>query len=537
MRKIEIYDTTLRDGAQTEGISYSVSDKIEIARRLDDFGIHYIEGGWPYSNPKDKELFEYFKKHPLKKAKFVAFGSTAHPSGKISRDKNLISLLKSETEYVTIFGKSWDLHVKDALKISLDDNLRIIEGSVNFLKKQGRKVFYDAEHFFDGYKHNKDYALKTLEAALEGGCDLIVFCDTNGGTLTWEIKNILKEVKQALKIDFFGIHCHNDLGLAVINSIIGIEDGCLHIQGTINGYGERCGNADLVPIIGTLQLKMGYEIITPKKLAQLTELSYFVSEISNMVHRNNQPFVGKSAFAHKGGIHIDAVLKNPTCYEHINPHLVGNLRHFLVSELAGKSTLAAKAKELKFHLDKKSPKAKRIHRLIQQLEKEGYQFEAAEASFNLLLQREFKKYKRFFELLGFRVIVEKREDNKLISEATVKLKVKGILQHTASEGDGPVNALDNALRKALLRFYPGLSKMRLTDFKVRVIDEKEGTAAKVRVLVQSQDEKDNWITIGVSENIIEASYNALLDSIEYKLLKDMENVGRRTSHIAKKGDK
>lgn len=522
MKRIEIYDTTLRDGAQTEGISYSVSDKIEIAKRLDDFGIHYIEGGWPYSNPKDRELFGYFRKHPLKKSKFVAFGSTAHPSAKVSKDKNLVSLLKSETEYITIFGKTWDLHVRDALKISLDDNLRIIRESINFLKKHKRKVFYDAEHFFDGYKNNKNYALKTLEAALEGGCDLIVFCDTNGGTLSWEIKDILKEVKETLEITNFGIHCHNDLGLALINSIIAIEDGCFHIQGTINGYGERCGNADLIPIIGILQLKMGYEVVSTKRLEQLTEVSYFVSEISNMAHRNNQPFVGKSAFAHKGGIHIDAVIKNPTCYEHVDPHLVGNRRHFLVSELAGKSTLTAKARELKFELDKKSAKAKRLHRLIQQMEKEGYQFEAAEASFNLLLQREFKKYKNFFELLGFRVIVEKREDNKLISEATVKLKVEGILQHTASEGDGPVNALDNALRKALLGFYPTLSKMHLTDFKVRVLDEREGTAAKVRVLIQSQDEKDNWITIGVSENIIEASYNALLDSIEYKLLKDIK---------------
>ncbi|RKY41233.1 MAG: citramalate synthase [Candidatus Omnitrophota bacterium] len=517
---VEIYDTTLRDGAQTEGISYSVQDKISIAKRLDDLGIHYIEGGWPYSNPKDREFFEYFKKNPLKKAKLVAFGSTAHPSSLPQKDKNLLSLLKTGTEYITIFGKSWDLHVRDVLKISGEENLKIIYESIKFLKKKGRKVFYDAEHFFDGYLHNKKYALRTLKAALEAGCDLIVFCDTNGGTLPWKIKEVVQEVKKTLNISFFGMHCHNDLGLAVINSLITIDNGCFHIQGTINGYGERCGNANLITIIGILQLKMEYKLIPPKKLRELTEVSRFVSEISNMAHQDNQPFVGSSAFAHKGGIHIDAVAKNPTCYEHIDPGLVGNRRRFLVSELAGKTTLVLKARELEFELDKKSKKTKKLHRLLQKLEKEGYQFEAAEASFRLLLQRELRRYKKFFDLLGFRVIVEKREDGKLISEATIKLKVKGKLEYTVSEGDGPVNALDNALRKALLGIYPALSKMHLTDFKVRVLEEKRGTAAKVRVLIQSQDEKESWTTIGVSENIIEASYNALLDSIEYKLLKE-----------------
>jgi len=519
---IEIYDTTLRDGAQSEGISYSVQDKISIAKRLDDLGIHYIEGGWPYSNPKDREFFEYFKKNPLKKAKLVAFGSTAHPSSLPQKDKNLLSLLKAETEYITIFGKSWDLHVKDVLKISSEENLKIIYESIKFLKKKGRKVFYDAEHFFDGYLHNKKYALRTLKAALEAGCDLIVFCDTNGGSLPWKIEEVVKEVKESLSLSSFGIHCHNDLGLAVINSLVAIQQGCFHIQGTINGYGERCGNADLITIIGILQLKMGYKLISPKKLKELTEVSHFVSEISNTAHQNSQPFVGSSAFAHKGGVHIDAVAKNPACYEHIDPGLVGNRRRFLVSELAGKTTLVLKARELEFDLDKKSKKAKRLHRLLQELEKEGYQFEAAEASFRLLLQKELKRYKKFFDLLGFRVIVEKREDGRLISEATVKLKVKGKLEYTVSEGDGPVNALDNALRKALLGIYPypALSKMHLTDFKVRVLEEKRGTAAKVRVLIQSQDEKESWTTIGVSENIIEASYNALLDSIEYKLLKE-----------------
>ncbi|MBN2483143.1 MAG: citramalate synthase [Candidatus Omnitrophica bacterium] len=519
MKHIEIYDTTLRDGSQTEGISYSVVDKIAIAEKLDDFGIHYIEGGWPFSNPKDLALFDHFRKNPLKRSRLTPFGSTAHPANPASKDKNLKALLAAETEYVTIFGKTWDLHVRDALRISLDANLTLIEESVRVLTKQGRKVFYDAEHFFDGYKHNPQYALKTIQAALHGGCTLVVFCDTNGGTITRDIRAIVTEVKTKLGMDAFGIHCHNDTGLAIANSVAMVGEGCVHIQGTINGYGERCGNADLVPIMGILQVKMGQDIVSAKKMEALTELSYFVSEVSNVVHSNGQPFVGKSAFAHKGGIHIDAVVKNPVCYEHTEPHLVGNRRRFLVSELAGKSTLVVKAKDLSFDLDKKSPRAKKLHTLIQSLEKKGYQFEAAEASFELLLKREFKKYKKFFDLLGFRVIVEKREDNTLISEATVKLKVKGALKHTAAEGDGPVNALDNALRKALEGVFPSLAQMHLTDFKVRVLDAEEGTAAQVRVLIQSQDEADTWTTVGVSENIIEASYNALVDSIEYKLLK------------------
>lgn len=520
MKKISIYDTTLRDGAQTEGISYSLHDKISITKRLDDFGIDFIEGGWPYSNPKDKELFEYFKKNPLKKSKLVPFGSTAHPANPASKDKNLLSLLKSDTEYVTIFGKTWDLHVKEVLKISLDDNIKIINESIKFLKKKGRKVFYDAEHFFDGYKANPSYALKTLQAAQDAGVDLIIFCDTNGGSLAWDIKRIVQQIENKISLNNFGIHCHNDLGLAVANSLVCVEDGCSHIQGTINGYGERCGNADLIPIMGILQFKMGYTVVTSKKIEELVSLSHFVSEISNMIHRDNHPFVGRSAFAHKGGIHIDAVIKNPLAYEHLDPAAVGNRRRFIVSELAGKSTLVVKAKELEFNLDKKSPKAKKLHKLVQELEKEGYQFEAAEGSFKLIIQKAFGKYNKFFELLGFKVIVEKRQDNKLISEATIKLKVKGKLEHTASEGDGPVNALDNALRKALEKFYPTLAGMHLADFKVRVLDAKEGTAAKVRVLIESQDSQESWATIGVSENIIEASWQALVDSVEYKLLKD-----------------
>lgn len=522
--KIFIYDTTLRDGAQTEGISYSLHDKISIAKRLDDFGIAFIEGGWPYSNPKDTELFNYFKKHRPKRAKIVPFGSTAHPLSGASRDKNLVSLLRADTQYVTIFGKSWDLHVRDVLRVSLEDNLKLIYESVKFLKKHSRNVFYDAEHFFDGFKMNPDYAVKTINAALSAGADLIVFCDTNGGTLPFHVSKIIEEVKLRTGIKDFGIHCHNDLGLALSNSLVGLNLGLCQIQGTINGYGERCGNTDLIPVIAILQLKAGYDIVSAKKMEELSKLSHFISEISNVAHRDNHPFVGRSAFAHKAGIHIDAVVKNPLAYEHINPVLVGNKRRFLVSELAGKSTLVIKAKELEFDLDKKSPQAKKIHKLLQQLEKEGYQFEAAEGSFKLLLQKEFKKYKKFFELGGFRVSVEKREDGRLISEAVIKLKINNKLEHSAAEGDGPVNALDGALRKALAKFYPTLSQMHLTDFKVRVLDEKNGTAAKVRVLIESQDEEEDWTTIGVSENIIEASWQALVDSIEYKLLKDKTRI-------------
>ncbi|MFH1772155.1 MAG: citramalate synthase [Candidatus Omnitrophota bacterium] len=520
MKKVSIYDTTLRDGSQTEGISYSLKDKIAIAKKLDSFGIDFIEGGWPFSNPKDKELFAYFKKNRLKKSKLVPFGSTAHPANPAQKDKNLLSLLKADTEYVTIFGKSWDLHVRDILKINLDDNLKLITESVKFLKKRNKKVFYDAEHFFDGFNANPVYAVETIKAALAGGCDLLVFCDTNGGMLPWQVRDVVEKVKAQIRLNGFGIHCHNDLGLAVGNSLVCVCCGCIHIQGTINGYGERCGNADLIPIMGALQLKMGKRVVSNQKMKSLTALSYYVSEVSNMVHKENQPFAGKSAFSHKGGIHIDAVIKNPLAYEHIDPQEVGNRRKFVVSELAGKSTLVAKAKELEYDLDKKSPAAKKLHRLIQRLENEGYQFEAAEGSFKLLLKKELGKCKKFFDLCSFRVIVEKREDNKLISEATIKLRIDNKLEHTASEGDGPVNALDNALRKALEKFYPQLAGMHLIDFKVRVLDEKSSTAAKVRVLIESQDENESWSTVGVSENIIEASWHALVDSVEYKLLKD-----------------
>lgn len=517
--RIEFYDTTLRDGAQTEGISYSVGDKIRIALRLDDLGIHYIEGGWPGANPKDSEFFGKMKRIKLKNSQLCAFGATRHPKKKVHLDPNIKGILNAGTKVVTIFGKSWDLHVGEVLKTSLEENLKLIQETISCLRTKGREVVFDAEHFFDGYKENPDYALKTLLVAQTTGVKVIVLCDTNGGTLTQDILKIIREIKPKINLPL-GIHTHNDLGLAVANTLAAIETGCSHIQGTFNGYGERCGNADLCTLIGILKLKLGIDCIGDDELKELTKVSYLVSEISNMKHSDHQPFVGRSAFAHKGGVHIDAMVKNPKTYEHIDPHLVGNRRRFLISELAGKTPVVLTAKEMKLELDKKSPKAKRVYKLLQELEHKGYSFEAAEGSFKLLLQKELKKFKKFFDLEGFRVIVEKRPDEKVFSEATIRLKVKEKEQYTAAEGSGPVNALDNALRKALTGFYPQLAKMHLSDFKVRVLEEKAGTAAKVRVLIQSQDDKESWSTVGVSENIIEASWQALVDSVEYKLLKD-----------------
>ncbi|MFA5090392.1 MAG: citramalate synthase [Candidatus Omnitrophota bacterium] len=519
MPKVELYDTTLRDGAQGEGISYSVLDKVSIARELDRFGMHFIEGGWPGSNPKDMEFFRKVCRLDLKNSRIAAFGSTRRPHTRASQDNNLAAFLKAGCNIVTIFGKTWDLHVQDVLKTTQDENLNMIKDTVSFLISKGMVVFYDAEHFFDAYKTNKAYSLKCLLTAQKAGAARLVLCDTNGGTLTSEISRVIREIRPKLRSGL-GIHCHNDCGLAVANSIAAVEAGVNMVQGTINGYGERCGNADLIPIIANLKMKLGIDCIDTVKLKDLTHLSRFVSEISNMKQRNDQPYTGDSAFAHKGGVHINAVMKNPASYEHIDPGAVGNRRKMLVSELGGKTGILIRAKDLNLDLAKDDPKTKKILALLQSLENRGYHFEAAEASFEIMLKRALKKYKQFFELEGFRVVVEKIGNKKITSEAIIKIKVKGIKEHTAAEGDGPVNALDNALRKALKDFYPTLSKMHLSDFKVRVLDEKKGTAAPVRVFIQSQDESDNWNTIGVSENLIEASWQALVDSVEYKLLKD-----------------
>ena len=521
MVNVKLYDTTLRDGAQAEGISYSVIDKIRIAEELDKFGIHYIEGGWPGSNPKDREFFEKVNKIALKNSEVVAFSMTRRPDTAAKQDNNIAAILKSKAHVITIVGKTWDLHVTDVLKTTLKENLAMISDTVSFLVKKGFVVFYDAEHFFDAYKANKVYALETLFSAQAAGAKTICLCDTNGGTLTTQLFGIIKEVKNKVEVDL-GIHCHNDAGLAIANSLAAIEAGVSIVQGTINGYGERCGNADLIPIIANLKTKMGINCVSDLQLKQLTRLSHFVSEISNMRSKNEQPFVGDSAFAHKGGMHINAIMKNPLTYEHIDPSLVGNHRRILVSELGGKTGILLRAKALNYDLTKGDPQTKKILDLVQSLEHKGFQFEAAEASFQILMQKSLNKFKNFFELEGFKVVIEKTPDKKIISEAIIKLKVNGIKEHTAAEGDGPVNALDNALRKALKDFYPALAKMHLSDFKVRVLDEKAGTAARVRVLIQSQDEKDVWNTIGVHENIIEASWQALVDSVEYKLLKDKQ---------------
>lgn len=519
MNKIELYDTTLRDGAQSEGISFSVIDKLKICAKLDEIGIDFIEGGWPGANPKDMAFFKKANGLKLKKSRVVAFGSTRRAGAKASRDKVLKGLLEARTKYITIFGKSWDLHVRDVFRVDLEENLAMIEESVKFLKSAGVTVFYDAEHFFDGYKSNKQYALKTLKAAEEAGADRIILCDTNGGTVTSQVFKIIEEVRNAIKTPL-GIHAHNDCEMAVANSIAAVQAGCVQVHGTINGYGERCGNANLISIIANLKMKLGINCVSDLALRELTEVARFVAEISNMKLQDNQPFVGDSAFAHKAGVHVNAILKNPKTYEHCDPHMIGNRRRLLISELSGKSTIIKKAEEMDLDLGKDAAKSKKILKVLQDLEHKGYHFEAAEASLELLVKRVMKKFKDFFDLEDFRVIIEKKKGGRMLSEATIKLKVGKEIEHTASQGDGPVNALDSALRKALKKFYPSLSEMYLTDYKVRVLDEKEGTAARVRVLIQSQDKTDSWWTMGVSENIIDASWQALVDSVEYKLLKD-----------------
>jgi len=517
--KVLLYDTTLRDGTQKEGIVFTVDDKMRIAQKLDAFGIHYIEGGWPGSNPKDVTFFRQMKSKSLKKAKLVAFGSTRKKDIKVENDSNIKAILGAGTETVTIFGKSWDMQVKYALQTTLEENLKMIYDSVKFLKSKGLEVIYDAEHFFDGFKANPRYALATLEKASLAGADNLSLCDTNGGSLVDEISETIRGVKKKIKTHL-GIHCHNDAELAVANSLAAVKLGAVLVQGTINGYGERCGNANLCSIIANLKLKMGIDCVSDKGLVALTEVSRFVSEVANLVPRDEEPYVGNSAFAHKGGVHVSAIQRYPKTYEHVEPEKIGNHRRILISELAGKSAMIHKARELKIDFGSNPKAVEKMLNILKDLEYRGYQFEGAEASFDLLLRKSKGEYRKFFDLEGFRVIVEKDKKGLMRSEAAIKVKVGNIIEHTAAEGDGPVNALDNALRKALEVFYPGLKDMILADFKVRVVDAEVGTAAKVRVLIESRDEKDEWNTVGVSENIIEASWQALVDSIEYKLLKD-----------------
>lgn len=517
MQKIDIYDTTLRDGSQREGVSLSVNDKLKIAEKLDEFGVSYIEGGWPGSNPKDIEFFRRAAKIKLKNARLCAFGSTRRPGVKAAEDQNIRALIEAGTKTVTLFGKSWDFHVRDALKTSLEENLAMIKDSVTYLKGLGLDVIFDAEHFFDGYKANPDYALSTIEAAAAGRADVIVLCDTNGGLMPWELKTVLEAVKDRVKVPL-GIHVHDDAGMATANSLLAVIEGITQIHGTINGYGERCGNANLCTIIPNLQLKMGFQIVTPEQLCGLTKLSRFIAELANIAPADQQPYVGFNAFAHKGGIHVDAVSKKPATYEHADPAQVGNQRRILVSELSGRSNISLKTNHNQLKLARDHPDTVSVLQRIKELEHYGYQFEGAEGSFELLVLKMMKAYKPLFKLEGFRLIIEKREDGQLFSEATIKVRVGDVQVHTAAEGNGPVNALDNALRKALEEIYPALKKIKLTDFKVRVIDGVDGTGAQVRVLIESRDEHTSWGTVGVSPNVIEASWIALVDSLEYGLL-------------------
>ena len=518
-KEIFIYDTTLRDGTQGEQVNLSAEDKLRIARKLDDFGIHYIEGGWPGSNPKDERFFEMARKINFRRARLTAFGSTRRAGISPEEDDNVRALLKTETETITIFGKTWDLHATRILGVSLDENLTMIEDTVACLKKEDRQVIFDAEHFFDGYKRNPDYALRAVKAAETGGADFIVLCDTNGGTLPDDVGTIMKEVKTRLALPL-GIHTHNDCGLALANSLVSVQAGAIMVQGTINGYGERCGNVDLISVMGNLHFKMGAKCISHESLGQLTELSRFVSEVANLPPLNQRPFVGKSAFAHKGGVHVSAILKLPEAYEHISPEQVGNRRRVLVSDLSGKSNIDFKAREMGIKLGGNGYGSEKIVREIKRLEDEGYQFDAAEGSLELLIKKVTGQFEEPFVLESLRVTTEKDRDQASSSQATIKIAVGDESEITAAEGEGPVNAIDNALRKALTKFFPQINEMALVDFKVRVIDGGGATAAKVRVQIESRDSREIWSTIGVSENIIEASWQALVDSFQYKLLKE-----------------
>ena len=517
MPDVLIYDTTLRDGAAREGVSFSLEDKVKILKRLDAFGMHYVEGGYPASNPKDLEFFEAASAIELKNAKLVAFGSTRRALTSASRDKEMKALVASGAPAVCIVGKSWDFHVETALKISLDENVYMIKESVKYLKKKGLEVIFDAEHFFDAYKENPAYALRCVEAAASGGVDWVALCDTNGGTLPHEVASIVSDVRGKTSAPL-AIHAHNDSECAVANSLAAVREGAKMVHGTINGYGERCGNANLCSVIPDLALKMEIDCMPRDQIAGLTELAHYVSELANIHPDAHQPFVGMSAFAHKGGIHASGVKSESRTYEHIRPELVGNIQRIVVSELSGKSTLTLKAKELGFDLNANPEQLRDILKQIKELERVGYQFEAADGSFEILVRKTLGTHKQYFKLESFRVIMEKREDGKVMTEATVKIHVGGRRLIATAEGNGPVNALDRAIRIAIGRSFPALKDIELTDYKVRVLDEKKGTAAVTRVLIESSDGSKSWGTIGVSENIIEASWQALVDSIEFGLM-------------------
>jgi 2-isopropylmalate synthase len=528
-KKLWLYDTTLRDGAQREGISLSVDDKLKIARKLDDMGIPFIEGGWPGANPKDVQFFWRLQEQPLKQAEVAAFCFTRRPHTIAAEDKMLKAVLASGTHWVTIVGKSWDLHVTEGLKTSLDENLNMIRDTIEYLRSQGRRVIYDAEHWFDGYKHNPNYALATLKEATQAGAEWLVLCDTNGGTLPDSLVRTIEDVFKALsdwndnslEIPKLGIHTHNDSGVAVANAIAAVGVGITMVQATINGYGERCGNANLCTLIPNLQLKLGYKCIEDNQLTQLTNTSRLISEIVNLAPDDHAPFVGRSAFAHKGGLHVSAVQRNPITYEHINPEAIGNQRRIVISEQSGLSNVLSKASSFGIDLNKQDPTCITILEHLKDLENEGYQFEAAEASFELLMRSALNKRPEMFQVKGFQVHCDMlRWENLPYSNALATIKVtvnnENILE--AAEGNGPVSALDSALRKALVKFYPEIANFQLTDYKVRILNGGAGTSAKTRVLVESSNGQQSWSTVGVSGNILEASYQAVVEGIEYGLL-------------------
>lgn len=533
MSTVQLYDTTLRDGSQQEGISFSTGDKLKIAQKLDELGIDFIEGGWPGSNPKDTEFFSKAHYLNLLHATITAFGSTRRPGCSVEEDANIKALLEAKTKVVTIVGKAWDKQVTHVLETTLEENLKMVRDSISYLKSNGLRVFFDAEHFFDGYRANPEYSISVVGTAAEAGAECVVLCDTNGGTLPQQIIQAIKAVK-----DYFaslttgpislGIHAHNDAELAVANSLAAVQAGVTQIQGTINGYGERCGNANICSIIPTLKLKMGFDCITNEQLSKLTDVSHYISEMANLPHYNRLPYVGADAFTHKGGLHVAGLMKWQDSYQHIDPKSVGNQPHVVISELAGKGNIVYKAKERGLPVPR-GKEAEKVLRQIKSLEKQGFQYDSAEASFELLLHRAQANYQPPFDLVDFMVIVEKQRripscgnQDEPLSEATIKVKVDDRIVHTAAEGNGPVNALDQALRKALIQFYPGLTVVELTDYKVRILEESAGTASQVRVLIESSDGKEHWRTVGSSTNIIEASWLALADSIEYWLTKHAE---------------
>jgi 2-isopropylmalate synthase len=515
MTQIQIYDTTLRDGTQSEGFTLSANDKMRVAQRLDAFGMAFIEGGWPGSNPKDVEFFERARDIEWKNSLVAAFGSTCRVKGGPEDDANIKALLDSRTPVCTIFGKTWTLHVKEVLQTTNEDNLRIIQDSVAYLKANGKRVIYDAEHFFDGYKADSAYAVETLQAAIRGGAEMVVLCDTNGGSLPWEVEQIIREMKT--KIDHpFGIHAHNDGEAAVVNSLTAVREGASQVQGTVNGVGERCGNVNLNSVIANLELKMGYRCLPQGNIGKLYELSHFVAEVANLTPDEHLPFVGKSAFAHKGGVHVAAMRRSEQSYQHVAPELVGNKMRVVVSDLSGRGNLLSKAEE--HGVEVEGTEVVPVLNEIKDLESRGFSFEAAEASVAMMLKRQEYGYKPPFELIDFSVNVEHRQGRGIFAEATVKVRVNGEILHTAAEGNGPVNALDIALRKALVGYYPQIARFNLSDYKVRILDSDHGTEAITRVLIDTRNDTSRWSTVGAGTNIIEASWRALADSVEYGLM-------------------